>query len=466
MNMRIAKLHMDAQDRTRFEIHGKSSVKYTLKANHSVEAKRWFWALNNAIQWTKDEAKAEVKADGPRKLDTESPRSSKIGDWTKGHQVSDSTDLSGTGESHRSSTKNLAPAPTAGLPSHSLNSSWVSLKPPATGPSSVGGDDFSSIQEQSVTAADFGRLPIAAHPSAGGAGEEEDDYGDDTSSREVNLRPKDAFNITAHSAGLQLDLLAQVSKALGAQLHSHPQTPLSHPAVTQAISTYEEAVTSLQSMVGDLLKISRDRDAYWQYRVDREADMRRLWEDSMAKVAKEQEMLEGRIGESEDKRKRTKRALREALEDTQSRPGSPAISAPTVPMIEGALKTVTIAEDGTSRSRRKSMGIMDGSKRRSTIAALTDLSDSDSGEDEEFFDAVGAGAVEVVPVLPTSPLIPDPFADLTPPGDAQGKDKASALASSFLGYEDGPRRRLEMDADDRPKISLWVGEGRDRRAMG
>ena len=41
MNMRIAKLSMDAQDKTRFEIQGKSSIKYHLKAGHSSEAKRW-----------------------------------------------------------------------------------------------------------------------------------------------------------------------------------------------------------------------------------------------------------------------------------------------------------------------------------------------------------------------------------------------------------------------------------------
>ena len=46
--MKIAALNMDAQDKTRFEIQGKSSVKYHLKANHVVEAKRWFWTLNNA----------------------------------------------------------------------------------------------------------------------------------------------------------------------------------------------------------------------------------------------------------------------------------------------------------------------------------------------------------------------------------------------------------------------------------
>src|ERR1700750_1393335 len=71
INMKIARLHMDPQDKTRFEIHGKSSVKYHLKANHVVEAKRWFWALNNAIQHSKDEAKEEEKR---RAADTESIR--------------------------------------------------------------------------------------------------------------------------------------------------------------------------------------------------------------------------------------------------------------------------------------------------------------------------------------------------------------------------------------------------------
>jgi ankyrin repeat protein len=57
INMRIAKLHMSADEKTKFEIIGKSSVKYTLKANNEVESKRCFWALNNSIKSTKDKAK-------------------------------------------------------------------------------------------------------------------------------------------------------------------------------------------------------------------------------------------------------------------------------------------------------------------------------------------------------------------------------------------------------------------------
>jgi hypothetical protein len=79
--MRIAKLYMDPQDKQRFEIQGKSSVKYHLKANHQVEAKRWYWALNNAIQWAKDEAREEEKR---ASRDQEALKQAKIEQLTSG----------------------------------------------------------------------------------------------------------------------------------------------------------------------------------------------------------------------------------------------------------------------------------------------------------------------------------------------------------------------------------------------
>lgn len=85
INMRIAKLYMDPQDKQRFEIQGKSSVKYHLKANHQVEAKRWYWALNNAIQWAKDEAREEEKR---ATLDQEALKQAKIEQLQSGDTLS------------------------------------------------------------------------------------------------------------------------------------------------------------------------------------------------------------------------------------------------------------------------------------------------------------------------------------------------------------------------------------------
>ena len=99
--MRIAKLYMDPQDKQRFEIQGKSSVKYHLKANHQVEAKRWYWALNNSIQWAKDEAREEEKR---ATQDQEALKQAKI------EQISKEGDVASLNSSKMATSRTLAPS--------------------------------------------------------------------------------------------------------------------------------------------------------------------------------------------------------------------------------------------------------------------------------------------------------------------------------------------------------------------
>lgn len=274
INMRIAQLYMDPKDKTNFEIQGKSSVKYHLKANHVVEAKRWFWALNNAIQWTKDEAKETEKQ---RQRMEEMLRQAKAGQLS---QLADDSQELGTTDISKLTGKGLAPATAVGVPL-TASSSRLSFQ------ESTFGDEETPIydsNEPGVVDRDLARSVKGAQTAAiAGDLDEEEEYGDDASDHEIQPISKDAFNITAHSASLQLKLLAQVSAALQAESSKDGAASISDPTVKQALSTYESAVASLQGLVGDLLKISRDRDAYWQYRLDREADVRRLWEDSMVR---------------------------------------------------------------------------------------------------------------------------------------------------------------------------------------
>lgn len=449
MNMRIAKLSMDAQDKTRFEIHGKSSIKYHLKANHIVEAKRWFWALNNAIQWTKDEARETEQGKKREELVRQS------GPEQKGRAEGD--------EHSKHSGKGLVPATTLGVP---LNTgSRVSSRTTAigTGGSIAGDDHQESLYESydpSATGAETGHEVSATKElTMAGDVDYDEEYEDDASSHEQRPAPKDAFNIIAHSANLQLELLAQVSAAVQTQTIQQPETRISDPTVVQAISTYESAIRSLRSMVGNLLSISHDRDAYWQSRLDREANMRRLWEDSMTKVAREQEELEGRIGQSEIKRKRAKKALRDALDGTPSVQTlmETQVFPRYVDQVSQAPSNLDPGAQSDLINGRRSIGVR--GRRKSTIAALADLSDSDSEADQEFFDAVGAGEVEVLNIMPSASK------DISAPMEVARDDgvevkkqhsKVIDLGSSFNGYEEAVRKRLTMDADDRPKISLWV----------
>jgi oxysterol-binding protein 1 len=440
--MRIAKLHMDSQDKTRFEIHGKSSVQYHLKANHVVEAKRWFWTLNNAIQWAKDEEKEDEKR---RTRDAEALRQAKIEQIEGRHSESQVEPV--IQPSFRVNGKGVV-TPSI-LKSNSL--SRLSAQTSQTAIESAPADDEGSAYgsyDPSIAQNEINRAAI--HVTMGADGD--DDNEDGGSSRDVQLVNNDAFSITAQSAKLQLDLLASVSTSLQVEKTKNSSLTMADPAVDQALVAYESAVNSLHGLLADLLKISRDRDAYWQFRLDREADARKMWEDSMAHIVREHENLQLKIGESEDKRKRTKKALKEALEGApvnESRPLSQAVSSALVdasqtlknPADHGTVQDVDIVTDGDPKAREEAL-------KQSDISHLAELSDFES-DNEEFFDAIDAEEVLGENVADEQGFHADANSVLR-------TEKHSQIIPSFKGYKDPPRQRLEMDSDNRPKISLWV----------
>ena len=430
--MRIASLSLDPDDKLRLEIRGKASVKYHLKANHEVEAKRWYWALNNAIQWTKDEDKEEQKR---QKHETDELRKAKI-EQLERKKTTDSEAGSIKSKGH------FTPSSALGVPLTSGQSAGASTL-------AVDDDGTAGSLEPSIAGADLSRIVSTVHTATiEGDLDDDDEYGDDASSHEAHPLNKDALQITAQSVRWQLDFLAQVSSAIQSECQSQDLME-SNPKLMQAVSTYGSAVANLKDLVGKLLQISRDRDAYWTYRLDREVNVRRMWEESMARVAREQEELEQKIGESEDKRKKTKRALKDALDNLAAQGSQPATPGLHEAMQEKmSLDEAAAAEAPAITSPRK----------KSTFAELAQaVSDDESDDDEEFFDAVGAGDVEVVELQPTSPPL-EPQDLPTETGDLRVQ-KMKQIEPSFHGYEDPIRKRLKMDADDRPKVSLWVSYG-------
>ncbi|KAG6002163.1 hypothetical protein E4U21_003410 [Claviceps maximensis] len=453
INMKIATLHMSVEEKTKFEIIGKSSVKYTLKANHEVEAKRWFWALNNSIQWTKDQAKEEAR---------QAARSAEMLKLAKAEQNTlspqDSHSESASLSERRTSTQFL-----------SRTTSNNMMSPPkaeftvASTVGSIDDDDFADA------ATDGGLSRVQSHGAASRLAiatgdrqrqeeereqqdddDDDDDYADDRSVRAGSRATKDALNITAQSAKLQLETMTGVHNALMEQLSQQPATPLSDNNVTQALSTYDAAIRSLTGLVGDLLRISKDRDAYWQYRLDREADLRRMWEDSMQQVAREHEELEARMGEAEEKRRLTKKALREVM-DAGGGGGSGArtpiagtqqddvdtVGASAVAAATAAAATTADASASPVQTLRR---------RPTALDQLGVLSESESDGEDEFFDAVDAGVVEVANISHDDSL------------QKQNEVVVSGsvdISSAFKGYENGVRQRLKLDTDDRPKVSLW-----------
>ncbi|CAG8311465.1 unnamed protein product [Penicillium salamii] len=451
INMKIARLNMDAQDKTRFEIHGKSSVKYHLKANHVVEAKRWFWSLNNAIQWAKDEAKEEERQ---RSKNAEMLRQAKI-DQTEGRPADTPSE---SGLSHKPSTKGLAPPSLGGASSSGTRLSTYASRTTLDIPA---GDEDSSAYggsyDQSNAPNDMNRVISHVTTAPEGDGEEEEfiDYGS-SHENDMPAADKDALNITAQSAKLQLDLLANVTASLQAEKAKNPDMTITDPALEQALGAYEAAVSSLKGLVQNLLKISRDRDSYWQSRLGREESIRQMWEESMARVAREHEELQSKMGESEEKRKRTKKALKEALESATGSRGSigavPSQVQTENPSLEASQVEAETSEPAEAENPAQQPPTKPAlSRNASTYSEMSSLCGSESDGDE-FFDAIDAGEIEVEDFNKVEEN------KLEEPKDGSAElraVKSTVIAPSFKGYEEPVRQRLKMDADDRPKISLW-----------
>lgn len=455
--MKIARLNMDSQDKTRFEIQGKASVKYHLKANHVVEAKRWFWTLNNAIRWAKDEALEEQKR---QSKNAEAIRKAKM-DQIEGRSPespSDSTAHKSNGSKHVS-TPSLTISPAADSPTarSSMNPSILESAP--------GGDD-STYDPSIITSTDAIRTTTAEEDEDEDV-DDDDDEDDDESSRIRRPNDRDALEITAQSAKIQLDLLATVSSSLRAEGAKNPDTTISDPAIDSALTTYQESVSSLRSLMYNLFQIYRDRDAYWHSRLSREENIRRMWEESMAKVAQEHEDLQAKIGESEEKRRRTKRALREALGHsspaggtTPSRPLSyaeetspPAMLPLTAVAREVAESAAGTAEEGKTTAQEKPPQPM---RSKTALSHLSEFYDSGSDDEDEFFDAIDTGDIQVEDRTAEAAREAEKEA---PEGGERSELRAikrAEVAPSFEGYEDPVRVRLALDNDNRPKVSLWV----------
>jgi oxysterol-binding protein 1 len=366
LNMKNAKLKLDQSDKQKFEIiaGGKGSVRYHLRANHPVEANRWIFALTQSIQAATAESQAVADDGGPTLSRVVSGTDRPVA----GHRSTSSLDL-------RQKLTNMT------------NSSAASINT-------------------------------------------EDDSGEDYPENSEEPH-REEFEVTARSAQVQLEILEKLLGSLPQQEHPtrlRPEVGNETPVGTEdSVAILKKAASSLHGTLDELVKMSQTRDTYWRGQLEREKELRRLWEENMELLAEEQEHMEEAMNTAIEQRRMTKRALRAM---------SIAVQQP---------------DKGAEYIRRMSITETDiGSIRPESIVppeALAEVISSDDDE-EEFFDAIGGSETstlqeEVAAVTPT----------------VVGKEatsKEQELILSTHGYEAPIRTKFEkLDKDNRPKISLW-----------
>ncbi|CAG8537472.1 33448_t:CDS:2 [Racocetra persica] len=357
INMKIAKISIDSTDRLRFDIIGKGSVRYHLRANNPREAQQWVVALTQSSAYYEKNDKGR--------------RQSVIDD-----SISDETRIG------RSLHKSESHADT-------------------------------------ITSADSDR-----------------DRSRSPSNQSIDLENvpnEDSYRITISSTRAQLELQNQLLDSLSSTFSESSSTESKESTI---IDTFSQSLRTLHNLVDDVLRMTEERDVYWNRKLEKELEAKRLWEESMRLLAMEKSEMEKLIQQNVQEQKMRKKQLKAALAESHlNSPSSPSRMSSS-DIFDASFK---VADDSSNLpdtyGQRVSM-----EQATSILSMLAEDYDND-----EFYDALDNNdETQEVVKLDDSEII------------TLNNSTTSYISSSYCGYPEFIREKLPIDESSRPEVSLWA----------
>ncbi|KAG0254278.1 hypothetical protein DFQ27_006940 [Actinomortierella ambigua] len=418
INLGIAKLWIDAVDKQRFDIIGKGSIRYHLKAGHATEAKRWIFALTQTKQWISDTSS---------------------GDKSRRQSISSMQD---------------------------------------TRPSASRTDTLASSSSDSASQSRGRTSTLQRTGSNGSRSRSSSTTGEEDSTTAAGLPHADTYANMTNFVKTQIQMQADMNDSL-VRLQRQQETPEDSEIMKTCLASLEASM-ALKNSIGELVAMTNDREQYWQRILKQESQKRELWEESMRTMSEEQLEMQRLLTKAEEtnrkmKKNRTLRSKSSALNLHSAKAAFEGASTttPTATMESEAATPVTINGDNTLTPTTDTAGLVQSSASASVQESKVDASDSDSDEEEEesgdeFFDAVGDD--EVVEFSDDAISEIDGNEDAQKDGPASEEKVGSSstqvirkhtggdyIASSVAGYPKELRTRLPTKQTSlRPDISLWA----------
>jgi hypothetical protein len=255
-----------------------------------------------------------------------------------------------------------------------------------------------------------------------------------------------------------------------------------------------DSLVSITALVHKQHEMALEREKFFQTRIKREVQARKLWEDNLLAVAEQQAETDLQLKEAAKDNERKRRALRQArgvlAEFSLSTPASPGgepsvlagnnvvetperensvdLGAPPTGVSGSQLSaslrnTLTRGGHGSRRSfsltKSKSRASISAQEFSDVVAAIDDSED----DDDEFFDAIETGTIPNLkmydsiahPERPSTPSAETPAANKDAHAQAKEGTIAQLLARESLEPYNHVRHRLPIDDDKRPSVSLW-----------
>ncbi|KAI9222224.1 Oxysterol-binding protein-domain-containing protein [Blastocladiella britannica] len=494
IHLKIASLWVDSSDRHRFDIIGKGSIRYHLRAEHVAEAGRWIHAIT--------QTKTQLN-------DMERIQRRNIAAATAGRAPSGSASTSALATPN-TSMSGLLPEP---LPENAA-AHLLMLDSQSTLP---GAGDDSSAHAGSIPTDAASMLTVKRRQS--NASDGEDHHGhhplDGSASGEeewaTTVPHAEHLPMTINSVRAQLEMQAHMVLSLATALGGNAGGN-SIGNATDTAQALGMVTATVRSLVDDMVRMAEDRETYWRRQCAAEGARKSEFEQMLATLASENVTMEAeasamasslrkvqrqlaahaaasaaataapspildaptpRRGRSPSPSKRTPTNRRKSPESRS--PGRPAVEesalvAPVLP-VAGTLSpdTVPAAVASTPYALVPSLHSSD-----------SDSEDDDDDDDAEFFDAVEDA--ELTAPAPSPPTVPAAPVDAATTASDCDKDKTGAdntdravetpndspvalplIHNSLAGYETDTfsftssfRNTLPVDhAVIKSEVSLW-----------
>ncbi|GBB85561.1 hypothetical protein RclHR1_12050006 [Rhizophagus clarus] len=375
INMKIAKISIDSSDRQRFDIIGKGSIRYHLRANHPSEAKKWTIALTQSTQWQQQNHREDGGMVSPTSRNT-------------------------TGEIKDDDSR-------------------------------VGRTESPSQQNNEQRSRSRSRSPS------------------DDSIEAETIPYEDSYQMTINSAKAQFSLQNQLLETLITMFSLQPSSLKEDTNETKEgtlIETFSKSLNLLQNYVEEILRMTEEREEHWKKKLDKDLEIKRLWEQSMRDLFIERNEMEQVIQDNVKEEKLRKKQLK-LISPTNSTSGIQR---------ESSEMEVRKSEEFQSRAIdlnvvTKGLSTTSGEQPVTTSSiSLADEYDSD----EEFYDAfdgysvnedINRSAIKLSSELSTKGTRLSDSTSLQP-----------YISNSYLGYPERIRERLPLDQKSlRPEVSLW-----------
>lgn len=420
INMKQARLHLDSTEKLQFEVYSRDSAKFHLKSNHPVETSRWVWALTNAIQYAKDQEKLKTSQAQAQKPSTRYPTSPGVPTF-RSHaslatQSSDHLNHSGSSSLHLARELTTRSAST-----HVSNSK-------------------SSDEDQPSNYPSVAKLVSMTHHESS-RDNYQSEYEDEDEDSINEASHSDEITSCADSLKIGLGSVASTIRSLRTSSESEQ---LSRAALEKGLVALDQAMGMINTLMQQLILQVTERETYFKRKIERDEELQGLWTSTIREMELEKDRIEGHLHRARQQRKQATKALREATGST----------------IES--RSEIVPEVAVSAPEEHKPAV--------TPVVVPIVYHSDEESDEEFFDAEGdehEGEEDTEVEEPLSKVVRQP-SEIVPGGNVLDSEDPTNMTpvqkevlerlledNSFAGYEGGPRKRLDLDDDNRPKISLW-----------